>query len=258
MTALASLHPQTMRKLATALASGRIAQPFSSFGLNQALGAGDYTGLSHELNLLVGDGDPLRLIGNCLEILAGRSERNTEGDLDLIWSGPDEPESLAESTQVTVRELFLSAKKEIFVTGYALYNGRQIFEPLAKRMAESPGLKVTLVMNIQRKDNDTSLDENVVFRWKQQFFKKQWPGDNKPQLYFDPRSLLMDRAKRAVMHAKCIIVDKSVALVSSANLTEAALCRNIEAGFVVRDELVVARLQRNFEVLVQKGHLNPV
>jgi|GEM_PF-5881506 len=51
---------------------------------------------------------------------------------------------------------------------------------------------------------------------------------------------------------------QSIALVSSSNLTEAALCRNIEAGFGVRDALVVSQLQRNFEVLIQKGHLKPV
>lgn len=258
MSALSALDLQAIGKLAKALSSGRIAGPFSAFALGQVLGQGQFQALADEMNAIASEPDPGRLIGLCLEAIAAGANRHSDPILDLIWSGPDEPESLAESTQVRVDQLFRSASSEVFVTGYALYNGKQIFESLAQRMAELSGLKVTLVMNIQRKDNDTSLDEAVVARWKKQFFERQWPGPRKPDIYFDPRSLLQDRSKRAVMHAKCIVIDQSEALVSSANLTEAAQCRNIEAGLLVKDTLLVRRLQKNFEVLIKKGHLRSV
>jgi phosphatidylserine/phosphatidylglycerophosphate/cardiolipin synthase-like enzyme len=252
------MDPHSIGKLAKALSAGRIASPFSAFALGQVLGYGNFQSLADEMNALASESDPARLLGRCLEAVSAIAYRDSDPVFDLIWSGPDEPESLAESTQVRVDQLFRSAKSEVFVTGYALYKGRQIFESLAQRMAEVPELKVTLVMNIQRKENDTSLDEGVVARWKRLFFEREWPGPRKPEIYYDPRALLQDRSRRAVMHAKCIIIDQSEALVSSANLTEAAQCRNIEAGLLVRDGLLVRRLQKNFEVLIKKGHLRPV
>lgn len=258
MSALSGLHGQSLRLLAEALTSGRLAPPLSSFGLSQVLGPGNHQPLAESLNELATQGDAFRLMGKCLELALDRPSETVPGTIDLIWSGPDEPESLAESTSVTLRELFRSAAQEILISGYTLYNGRDIFEPLARRMEDMPELQVTLVMNITRKDNDTSLDGSVVARWREQFFKRQWPGSRRPSIFHDPRSLRMERDKRAVMHAKCILVDRRIGLVSSANLTEAALFRNIEAGLLVRDSLFIHRLQRNFEVLIEKGFLKPI
>lgn len=256
MSALAGLPPRTLSLLADALSRGRLAYPVTSFGLAQCLGPGDFNSLASEINGLAAERDPLQLLGHCLgRVIQNTDAENRSNPVDLIWSGPDEPETLAESTQVTIRELFRSAEHEILVTGYAVYNGKFIFEPLAHRMAEKPGMKVNLVMNIPRKDNDTSLDDHVVMRWKQQFIQKQWPSSIQPAIYYDPRSLTMERSKRAVMHAKCILVDQRIGLVSSANLTEAALARNIEAGLIVRDPRLLSRLHRNFEVLISNGHL---
>jgi hypothetical protein len=41
---------------------------------------------------------------------------------------------------VTLRELFRSAEREIIVTGYAIYNGKHIFEPLAHRSCAFDGI----------------------------------------------------------------------------------------------------------------------
>ena len=57
------------------------------------------------------------------------------------------------------------------------------------------------------------------------------------------------------MHAKCIAVDPRVALITSANFTEAAQGRNIEAGVLVRHKPTVRRLVAYFEGLVERGDL---
>ena len=74
-----------------------------------------------------------------------------------------------------------------------------------------------------------------------------------PEIYFDPRSLAMDGKPKAVLHAKCVVVDGAIAFVSSANFTEAAQERNIEVGVLVRSPMVADRLLSFFSGLVATG-----
>jgi phosphatidylserine/phosphatidylglycerophosphate/cardiolipin synthase-like enzyme len=50
----------------------------------------------------------------------------------------------------------------------------------------------------------------------------------------DPRSLELDARRRANLHVKCVVVDRQVVFVSSANFTEAVQERNIEVGVLLR------------------------
>ena len=52
-----------------------------------------------------------------------------------------------------------------------------------------------------------------------------------------------------MLHAKCIIVDDELALVTSANFSEAAHSRNIEAGVLVDNAPFARALRRQFETL---------
>ena len=55
-------------------------------------------------------------------------------------------------------------------------------------------------------------------------------------------------------HAKCIVIDEEVALVGSANTSNAAQVENIEAGVRVEDERFARALTQQFDDLV-KRHL---
>jgi phosphatidylserine/phosphatidylglycerophosphate/cardiolipin synthase-like enzyme len=57
------------------------------------------------------------------------------------------------------------------------------------------------------------------------------------------------------MHAKCVIVDRSVALVTSANFTTAAQQRNFELGLLVRDDALAGSVWDHFDALVRAGVL---
>lgn len=54
------------------------------------------------------------------------------------------------------------------------------------------------------------------------------------------------------------MVDDDRALVSSANFTEAAHERNIEAGLLLNDRQVAKALRAQFETLVERGALRRV
>ena len=123
-------------------------------------------------------------------------------------------------------------------------------------MDETPDLAVTLLLNVQRGRGDTTAADHLVRRFADRFWEQEWPGAARPRVFYDPRSL--DPAGGAgVLHAKAVVVDDE-AVVTSANLTEAALDRNIEIGLLVRDRTLAATMTRHFTTLIERSLLQPL
>ncbi len=124
-------------------------------------------------------------------------------------------------------------------------------------MDERPELSVTLLLNIQRRWGDTTAAEHLVRKFADRFWGTDWPGSSRPMVYYDPRSLEMD-GPAGVLHAKAVVADDEVVFITSANLTEAALDRNIEIGLLVRDRALAATVSRHFRVLIDRELLRPL
>ena len=56
-------------------------------------------------------------------------------------------------------------------------------------------------------------------------------------MFYDPRALELE-GPTGILHTKAVVVGDEVIFVTSANLTEAALERNIEMGLLVHDSAV--------------------
>jgi phosphatidylserine/phosphatidylglycerophosphate/cardiolipin synthase-like enzyme len=65
----------------------------------------------------------------------------------------------------------------------------------------------------------------------------------------------MEINKKACLHAKCVVVDQEKVLVTSANFTEAAHERNIEAGIFVTDTAIAHAIINQFHTLTKRGIL---
>jgi phosphatidylserine/phosphatidylglycerophosphate/cardiolipin synthase-like enzyme len=90
-----------------------------------------------------------------------------------------------------------------------------------------PALRVTLLLNLQRKRGDTTASEQLVRRFADHCWKTDWPGSSRPSVFYDPRALDAE-GPGGVLHAKVVVADDEVAFITSANLTEATVDRNIE------------------------------
>ena len=121
-----------------------------------------------------------------------------------------------------------------------------------------PALEVRLLLNVARPPRDWRDESEFVREFAQKFRREHWPGSRRPAVYYDPRSLKSKVAERAVLHAKCVIVDDRRALVTSANLTGAALYRNVEAGVLVDDPAFAQQLRRQFDALVEARQVRRV
>ena len=172
---------------------------------------------------------------------------------ELVWSGPEVPGVPARDTRRVYEELFTSANRSLWAVSYAYFDGQSVFDLLARRMQAVPELRVTLLLNIHRRQNDTSQPDEVVRRFATGFWKDDWPGDARPNVFYDPRSV--DPAARGVLHAKTLVADEERVFVTSANFTAAAQDDNIELGLLVRSRTVALGVVRHLQGLIDRGLL---
>jgi phosphatidylserine/phosphatidylglycerophosphate/cardiolipin synthase-like enzyme len=124
-------------------------------------------------------------------------------------------------------------------------------------MDATPTLHVTLLLNIQRKSGDTTASEQLVRRFADRFWKTDWPGTARPRVFYDPRAIDVD-GPAGVLHAKAVVTDDEAVFITSANLTEAALDRNIELGVLIRDRAFALTVSGYFRGLIDRALLKPL
>ena len=176
---------------------------------------------------------------------------------DLVWSGPKMPGVPARDTPKVFHELIRTARRSLTVCTYAYFDGPQAFAQLAKRLDEAPSLRLTLLLNIQRHRGDTSASDQLVRRFTEQFWRRDWPGSERPSVYYDPRSLDVG-GPGGVLHAKALVADDETLFITSANLTDAAQTRNIELGALIRDRTLAMTAASHFQGLIDGGLLSPL
>jgi len=260
MDALDMLTDVDLRALAEGLRSGRLSGPFGAVSVGRYCSAPHANAVADRLQRLHTEGmNPQHLALFAETIVRTRSNLTRQVELvDLVWTGPETAGVTNRDTAVVVRDLFGGAESEVLVAGFAIYQGRDVFKRLAERMAERPTLHVKFFLDVHRAQADTTPSGELLRRFAHRFQTQEWPGGRLPELYYDPRSLDVEAAKRSSLHAKCIVVDRRKALVTSANFTEAAQARNIEVGALICAERFAAQLAWHFEALADAGLLKPI
>jgi phosphatidylserine/phosphatidylglycerophosphate/cardiolipin synthase-like enzyme len=255
--ALAGLGVDALRSLADALEGGRLAPPYSALALQRYLPAAVAAGVSAELGASSERGLAPAQLAYTLRLVAAERERTLRsGDqIELVWSGPEVAGAASRDTAVVVRELFQSARRSVLVSGYAIYQGKRIFQSLAANLDAHPDLCVRMFLNVHRGPRDDRPDAELAREFAERFRSDEWPGQRLPEVFYDPRALSSEPGPRACLHAKCVIVDDAIAFVTSANFTEAAQERNIEAGVRLESPVFARALRAQFETLIDRGAL---
>jgi len=253
---LLDLPSHLRERLASGLDSGLLAAPLTSASLRSVLGMREG---GEEVAGAVIELERLGITGPAAAAwirTAGRAADRAPKP-DLVWSGPEVPGLHARDTKRVYEELLGSAERSVWASTYAFFDGPKAFEVLARHMDATPVLSVTLLLNIQRKRGDTTESDQLVRRFADHFWKRDWPGSSRPRVFYDPRALDLDHPG-GVLHAKAVVADDEVVFVTSANLTEAALERNIELGLLVRDHALAATISSHFRTLIERELLWPL
>ena len=239
-----------------AIARNRIRLPCHSSALANIVPNALMTDVAIAINQLSEQGMQGQHLAFMLKLLAderGRSQQK-RNNIDLVWTGEEVLGTESRDTRVVVKELFSSANKSVLISSYALDTGHKakaLFQPLTQRMNDKPDLQVRLFININRPYGKNSRSDATLLREFAETFRHSiWPGSRMPEVFYDPRSLSKAKAPRACLHAKCVVIDDERLFVTSANFTEAAHQRNIEAGVLLQDAVAAKAMRSQFERLV--------
>lgn len=250
IASLLDVPPHLLERLASALETGLLGMSPTEASLRAVLGS--HYNSESTLHAIL-DLDRLGVTGPAaaawLRTIVQATNRIKKPD--LVWSGPEAPGLHARDTRRVYEELLGTAESEVWVSTYAYFDGPRAFDVVARRMEALPNMKVTLLLNIQRKWGDTTASEHLVRRFADRFWSKDWPGSQRPNVFYDPRALDLD-GPGGVLHAKAVVTDEESVFVTSANLTEAALDRNIEMGVLIRDRVFALTICSYFQLLIDR------
>ncbi|GAA0523698.1 hypothetical protein GCM10008937_34060 [Deinococcus depolymerans] len=168
--------------------------------------------------------------------------RGEEG-VDLVWTGPVTEEVPMRRTESVLAEVVGEAVRTVQVVNFVAYEVPSVSAAL--RDAVARGVEVSVVLEAPttlggRLDTDcvsamrAAVPGATVYVWTEQ-----------------------EAGRRGVVHAKCAVADGRIALVTSANITDAALSRNMELGVLIRGGRLPARLARHLRALVDRRVLSP-
>jgi cardiolipin synthase len=165
--------------------------------------------------------------------------------IDIAWTGPSSAHVPVRLSGQVLLDLIAEARQQLIIVSFAAYKVPEIVDAL--RAAALRGVDVRLILETAedsggalRQDAADAFDKlrHVVSFWV-------WPKANRPE-------------GKVSMHVKAAIVDGRVALVTSANLTGAALEKNMELGLVVRGGAAPRRLADHFQALAANGVIKQV
>lgn len=166
-----------------------------------------------------------------------------EQTVDLLWTGPATSNMPMRRSDQGLYELINSAKDEILIVSFAVYRVPTIIESLQEasqrgvmvrfilELAAASGNKITFDIADELK---TSLPKAILLYWP--LAKRERD----------------ERARYGTLHAKCAITDRSVAFISSANLTEYAMELNMELGVLIQGGGLPKRIASHFDELIAR------
>ena len=254
--ALAATNCQDLIRLADLLEAGLLVPPLSALSLRDHIAASHTAPLAQCLgNLIEKDMSPTHIALLLRAFIAGAQATDSSSlPVEVVASGPDATGG-ARDTGVVLRQLFAKARRRVVAVGFAIHQGKSVFRVLADRLDSDDSFEVTLCVDVRRQHGDTTINQDILRRFANEFVHNEWPGRRLPRVYYDPRSLKPPYHTVSSMHAKCVVIDGTEALVTSANFTEAAQKRNIELGLLVDSHAVAHRIEEHFISLIRNQFL---
>ena len=159
-----------------------------------------------------------------------------ENTVDILWTGPTTTAVPVRRMEQSLCELIDSAQKKLLIVSFVAYKAEKVYAAI--QSAIERGVRVSFLTEAS-KEHGGSLDVDPS-----DLLKKMFPNAD---FYRWENS---DSSRPAVVHVKCAIADERRALVTSANLTGAAMDNNMELGLMISSRRVSSRMAAHFAALV--------
>lgn len=186
-------------------------------------------GLLHEALALLGDATLLAAVvrGFAAAGMKGRNPPRT------VWSGPA-LEGDSDHTTSAVAHLIDEAKEDVFASTFSATVGSPFVDALWRAIAR--GVSVNVLVEATKMAHAAVALQRTL---KGATFLAYVAPDG----------------AYGVQHSKVVIVDSSIALMTSANFSDAAAHRNLEAGVLIRDPEFASKVRQRFTSLLASGVL---
>jgi phosphatidylserine/phosphatidylglycerophosphate/cardiolipin synthase-like enzyme len=158
----------------------------------------------------------------------------------LVVSGPMTSAVAVRLTSSVVVEVIRAATDRVLLVSFAAYGVAEVVRELV--LAAARGVRVDLVLERTVEQGGALRDDASGATFA--------PLAGQAQVWHWPAAHRRSRG-RAALHAKVVIADGELALLSSANLTDRGLSDNIEVGLLVRDHETAGQLDRHFRALMR-------
>jgi len=171
---------------------------------------------------------------------AAAALKERQGSVELVWTGPLTGQVPVRHTEQVLCEVIEAAKRRLFLVSFVAYEVDSIIRAL--RGAIGRQVQIDILLEPSSKHGGRLAHDSVdaiknllpsinIYVWAAD--KKNVPG----QL-------------PGVVHAKCAVADAELAFITSANLTAAAMERNMELGILVKGGNLPFKLHRHLEALI--------
>lgn len=165
--------------------------------------------------------------------------RPRQPELELVLSGPSA--GLHRETAGVVAELIGTAQTSILLTSYVVQHADIPLAMLTE--AAQRGVEVTCVLDVKALTGPQVAQLHA--------FVQGGAAQGVTALVWNPTE------EPTTMHAKTLVVDAEISLVTSANLTARALTENVEVGVLIRDRRLARAIRGHFDHLRTCGVLVP-
>jgi len=170
------------------------------------------------------------------------------GAVELAWTGPDIGHVPIRHTEQVLCEVIDAAKRRLFIVSFVAYGVESIVTAL--RNAIERNVDVSILLELSR-EHGGKIDNHDSVKLMRQVL----PSAH--LLAWVPDEAAPDHWPGSV-HAKCAVADGEVAFITSANLTSAAMERNMELGVLIKGGSLPADLHDHLESLVTTRVITPI
>ena len=174
--------------------------------------------------------------------------RERYGAVELVWTGPSTDQVPVRHTEQVLCEVIEAAKRRLFLVSFVAYEVDSVIRALRGAIGRQVQIGVLLESSDKHGGRVTYDSVRAVKKHLPSIDVYVWSSDRKS---------LPGQLPGAV-HAKCAVADGALAFITSANLTAAAMERNMELGVLVKGGDLPSDLHRHLDALVSTKAIEKV
>lgn len=177
----------------------------------------------------------------------GYVEERKRENVELVWTGPDLKQFPVRRSEQVLLDVINASDESLFIVSFVLVNVPSIEDAIAK--AVERGVDVRMLIESEDKENSDDFRETVgrLYDSIPGIMLYVWPRENRENT----------GGGFARVHAKCAVADSRTAFVTSANLTSAALDKNIEMGVQVSGGNIPPAIYRQLKAMISSKEILP-